>query len=624
MRSTATAALIVLFFPVSILGAQSQPAPGATTIDAVRVSAGLSSATITWQAREGRGIAGWIVSWSGHSALTRTTGGASVRLKPGARKCVLRGLEPGRVYTVRAYPYYKQKGRVARASVSGEPLPLKVRVGKRGNGAPAALKGLTAIADGSRVRLSWQPSQELNVIGYEIARSGPADVKPKPYLKLFINELRPRLTAANVAAAPGAPTGARRASRPRRGSAPPAAAAVRGTPAGASAIIDAGLEQGKEYAYSVRAFTADPEPLYSAPAKPVTVKTAPYVFRPGDLLLVVNTSSKNGRKIASNYCWARGIKKPSVLKVRLPVKADISRAAYNKLVLAPVRRYLRQHPRTTMILLVRGMPLRIQRTAAASNGLQTDAASVGSELALARADAYGLTGKVRNPLYGKAARLTPVDGILGVCRLDGPDDRTANDLVKRAIAGEKRGIEGIAFFDARGLQKGSYASGDRMIRKAAKLMKEDGRLTVRLDDKGPVIDLSLMKEKIGFYYGWYRGSFIPKNKSFRFGRGALAAHLHSSSAAGIAQDRYWVGPLVYHGAAATFGTVYEPYLDGFPAADGFVDALLKGRNFAEAALSANRYLSWMATHIGDPLYQPFKPKKKADNTEDAARQAPRK
>ena len=589
MRSTAAAALIVLFFSAPALGAQSQPAPGATTIDAVKISAGLNSATITWRAREGQGIAGWIVSWSSHSPLTRTTGGASVRLEPGARKCVLRGLEPGRVYTVSVYPYYLQKGRAVRTAVDGEVKPLKMRVGKPGNGAPAALKELTAIADGSRVRLSWRPSQELNVAGYEIARSGPGDKEPKPYLKLFINELRPRIEPA------------------------------RATAAGASAIIDASLEQDKEYVYAVRAFTADPEPLYSAPAEPVAVKTAPYVFRPSDLLLVINTNAKNGHKIAVNYCRARGIKGPQALKLRLPVKPDISRAAYDKLVLAPVRRYLLQHPRTTMILLVRGMPLRIQRTADASGGLQTDAASVGSELALARADAYGLTGKVRNPLYGKAARLTPVDGILGVCRLDGPDDRTANNLVRRAIAGEKRGVEGIAFFDARGLQKGSYASGDRMIRKAAKLMKEDGRLTVQLDDKGPVVDLSLMKKKIGFYYGWYGGSFIPKNKSFRFGRGAVAAHLHSSSAAAITQDRYWVGPLVYHGAAATFGTVYEPYLDGFPTADGFVDALLKGRNFAEAALSANRYLSWMATHIGDPLYRPFKPKKKTNGAQDPAK-----
>ena len=67
--------------------------------------------------------------------------------------------------------------------------------------------------------------------------------------------------------------------------------------------------------------------------------------------------------------------------------------------------------------------------------------------------------------------------------------------------------------------------------------------------------------------------------------------------------------MLFHGATAVVGVATEPLLDGFPTADGLVDALLKGRNFAEASLSASRFLSWMPIAVGDPVYRPFKLKK---------------
>ena len=111
------------------------------------------------------------------------------------------------------------------------------------------------------------------------------------------------------------------------------------------------------------------------------------------------------------------------------------------------------------------------------------------------------------------------------------------------------------------------------------------------------------------YYGWYSDQvFGPfARPDFHFQRGAVAVHIHSFSAATVrnAQSN-WVGPLLNAGAAATLGNVYEPYLGLTPAVDIFYDRLRAGFTFAESAYMSQRYLSWMTTFVGDPLYRPFK------------------
>jgi uncharacterized protein (TIGR03790 family) len=423
---------------------------------------------------------------------------------------------------------------------------------------------LTAVADASRVKLTWTPVADA--AGYEIARQAPGEEKPTPLRKLRI---------------------------PGRGP--------------EAEMLDTGLDQGKTYAYTVRAFTDADPPVCSEPTDPVAVTTEPYVLKPEDLLFVYNAQARHARAIGANYCKVRGIRNPHVLRVKLPVGAELSRGAYEKKLLAPVRKHLTLHPRTTIIVLIRGIPWRIRESGRSKDKRRYhgwDRASVESELALARKTDYDIVGRYRNPLYGKAARLTPLEGILGVCRLDGPTDQVANDLVRRAVAAERLGVEGIAFLDA----GGPYPMGNRALLRAAELLRKDGRLPVKVDEKKRVVDLSQVPGRIGFYYGWYAGHFRPKDKDFRFGRGAVAAHIHSFAGYSIAPNKWWVGPVLMHGATATLGTADEPLLDGFPMPDALTEALLQGRNFAEASLSASRYLSWMSMNIGDPLYRPFKPK----------------
>ena len=119
-------------------------------------------------------------------------------------------------------------------------------------------------------------------------------------------------------------------------------------------------------------------------------------------------------------------------------------------------------------------------------------------------------------------------------------------------------------------------------------------------DNYPMTDCAL-------YYGWYAGNVAgPFNQQGRFVPGAVAAHIHSYSAATLRDENSgWAGPLVSRGAAATVGNVYEPYLELTAHLDILNDRLLHGFTFAESVFMASRVLSWMGVAVGDPLYRPY-------------------
>ena len=81
---------------------------------------------------------------------------------------------------------------------------------------------------------------------------------------------------------------------------------------------------------------------------------------------------------------------------------------------------------------------------------------------------------------------------------------------------------------------------------------------------------------------------------------------HSFSAGNLRDPKKeWTGSILAHGAAATLGNVYEPYLQLTHHFDIFHASLLKGHTLVEAAYMAIPYLSWQNVVLGDPLYRPF-------------------
>jgi hypothetical protein len=221
-----------------------------------------------------------------------------------------------------------------------------------------------------------------------------------------------------------------------------------------------------------------------------------------------------------------------------------------------------------------------------------------------------IAGPVLNPYYRRFSHImdiAPANGPLLVGRLDGPSDAIVRRMIDSSIAAEKSGLWGWAYLDARGVTDPGYIEGDQWITHAGDLMRRHG-IPVISDYAPETFPEGFPMQDAAIYYGWYaanvEGPFV--RPEFRFTPGAVAVHLHSFSATTIRDPNMaWAGPLLAHGAAATLGNVYEPYLSLTVNFDILQDRLMNGFNLAEASYAATRGISWMNVVLGDPLYRPY-------------------
>jgi uncharacterized protein (TIGR03790 family) len=255
--------------------------------------------------------------------------------------------------------------------------------------------------------------------------------------------------------------------------------------------------------------------------------------------------------------------------------------------------------------------LKEKETEKAAKEFQRNEAAVDSELALLpfKKGKRIIGGPLRNPAYGQTnlSVLHPTNGVFLVTRLDGPTPEIARGLVDKALIAEEEGLWGRAYFDTRGIKEGDLILGDDTITRAARAASFYG-MDVLMDTAPATFSASFPLSHVAVYAGWYdphvSGPFSPQTVDFM--PGAIAYHLHSFSAATVRVPwENWVGPLLARGATASFGTVYEPYLAMTPNVGFFVaQLLLAGYTFGEAAISAQEWLSWQTTLVGDPLYRP--------------------
>ena len=364
------------------------------------------------------------------------------------------------------------------------------------------------------------------------------------------------------------------------------------------------------------------------------------------LLVVYNTNDPDSQDLAKYYASRREIPPERVLGITCPITEEITRAQFDDTIRLPIIFYLdqkgwlkRENRRVQVgpreldllvatrndiwaIVLMRGIPLKIaadptdQESMEYQPELQTDAAAVDSELALLPIFGLPLGGYVPNIFFDSQMtgikRVGPelAKNIVLVTRLDGPKPSDVRRMIDDSIYAETHRLAGLAVIDSLGLTdvKNGYTMGDIWMRGATDALARDGWL-VKFDDKGEVIPATDPCNQVAIYEGWYSqeavGPWVTEPR--RFVRGAIAYHLHSFSAATVRSDNsHWVGPLIAHGAAATMGMVYEPYLALTPHVDIFTRRLLQGDYFAEAAYASEGGLSWMLTVVGDPLYRPFR------------------
>lgn len=377
------------------------------------------------------------------------------------------------------------------------------------------------------------------------------------------------------------------------------------------------------------------------------------VYGPESVVVVANRTLPESIEVARYYMGMRGIPDKNLILLEAPASETISRQVYleklhnpiltelldRKLVNAfagPVDELGRKTAtifknRIRYVVLCRGIPARINATAAdseyaddeallkryftlsnrslistfSSGRLEKNEASVDGELALLLERGTPLRGFVPNPLFGNRNRDALTD-ILRVTRLDGPSVDAVKRMLDSARNGELNGLRGRAYVDEDG-RSGSFQVGNTWMANTAALFRKLGFSTSH-DTAPKTFSADDRFDAPVLYAGWYAGDCngpftLP---GFKFPDGAVAAHLHSFSAASIrSPTKGWVGPFVDRGVACTFGNVSEPYLRLTHEFDAFFEALSLGWNFADAAYYALPGLSWQGVAVGDPLYRPF-------------------
>ena len=350
-------------------------------------------------------------------------------------------------------------------------------------------------------------------------------------------------------------------------------------------------------------------------------------------LVVYNNADPVSVDLAGYYAEKRGIPFDHLIGLDCPLTEEISRGDYDRTIAEPLRktligrgwwrvdlsgtRTLIVENKIRFVALMRGMPLKIAPVASYPGDVQNgnpiisakNEASVDSELACLGFFSRWISGALENPYYHSYTPMLDLEtpAFMLVCRLDAPDAATVRRMIDDAVATERHGLWGFACIDGRGNMDGPLEEGEKWLRNCAENLQRHGVPVVYDHTPGLFPDAYPMMHT-ALYYGWYAenasGPFAREN--FQFTPGDVACHIHSFSAASLRDPhKYWVAPLLVHGAAAVLGNVYEPFLGFTPNLDVFDERLRNGFTFAESAYMSQRVLSWMTTFVGDPLYRPF-------------------
>lgn len=349
--------------------------------------------------------------------------------------------------------------------------------------------------------------------------------------------------------------------------------------------------------------------------------------------VVFNPDYPGSAELAAYYAEKRGISKERIIGLRCVQTDSMSRAEFDEQLRLPLLRVfqdkgwwnvppplpgtqvpgkdslLEMKTGVRVLVLMRGVPFQIRRKVENPKQSEEDEASVDSELTVLGLNKPPTAGGLRNPWFDQPARFARAQqaaGLLLVGRLDGPDDATVRRMIDDALDAEKNGLFGRAVIDL-AQKSGAYQEGEDWLHRSADMFRRAG-IPVFIDRSPEVLGDAWPLPDTILYFGWYTGgvSGALATPTFRFGRGAIACHLHSFSASVIrSHDQAWVGPLLSKGAAVAFGNVFEPYLSLTLHFDVFNKRLLEGFTMGEAAWNATPALSWMNVVLGDPLYRPF-------------------
>ncbi len=335
------------------------------------------------------------------------------------------------------------------------------------------------------------------------------------------------------------------------------------------------------------------------------------------VLLIVNKQSSVSQKIGAYYAHRRLLPPANVCIIDVSPQEEISRDNYSNKIEAVIAAFLRKQHLEEQIYYIAttlGVPLKISGSGTA---LESDAASVDSELTLLYSQLKGkpheLSGPLRNPFFGQreAAFNHTAAPIYLVTRLAGYDYEDVRGLIDRSLEARNTGKFVVD------LRADNNLPGNGWLRAAAEKLPKD---RVFLEDTGTVV--MGQKDVIG-YASW--GSNDPDRKTrdlnFRWLPGAIVTEFVSTNGRTFArppaswtlgtwpnQASWFAGApqtlsadYIHSGATGCSGHVYEPYLHLTPRPDFLLPAYYSGRNLAESYYLSIPAVSWMNIVIGDPL-----------------------
>lgn len=349
-------------------------------------------------------------------------------------------------------------------------------------------------------------------------------------------------------------------------------------------------------------------------------------------LVVFNNLLPASVDLAGYYAEKRGIPYDHLIGLDCSMSEEIGREEYDRTIAEPLRKTLSERGwwelktsgsqtrvvqnQIRFVVLIFGVPLKIapvkeyegDTKTGPQNLAEKNEASVDSELATLGYFTRTISGPLTNPYFQSYLHFRDenLPMLMLVCRLDAPTPAIVRRMIDDSIAVEKNGLRGFAWVDARGLTSGALVEGDTWLDRLAQNARKRGIPVV--EDKQPAMfPEDYPMTHAAWYFGWYSeqaaGPFARDD--FHFTPGAVAVHLHSFSGSTVRDSKhFWVGPLLEHGADATLGNVYEPFLQFTPNLDVFFDRLVNGFTFAESGYMSERVVSWMTTFVGDPLYRP--------------------
>ena len=391
-------------------------------------------------------------------------------------------------------------------------------------------------------------------------------------------------------------------------------------------------------------------------------------LEPHEILVLANKNAARSVGLARYYMEGRGIPEGHLLQLWVTDKERCSREDYEKKMVGPVRRYLKEKDpegHIRCLLTMYGLPLKVaapkmtskekkeldrlkkkqgslkerlkvikDREGGQSKGIKKElemfknrisslekrdqGSSLDSEIALVLKEDYSLAKWIPNPFFAgyRGREIEDMrDEVLMVSRLDGPSDEIVRRIIDDSIATEKTGLKGTAYFDARyprpkeernKKDKIGYGFYDRSIYLAAEGVKKSGRMSVVVNDK-PELFQHGECPNTALYCGWY--SLARYVDAFEWRPGSVGYHIASSECATLKGrgSQVWCKMMLEKGVAATVGPVAEPYVQAFPIPELFFGFLLDGFwTLAECYAMSQPFWSWQMVLVGDPLYRPFK------------------